>query len=149
MSKTTVFTIGFTQKTAEQFFELVISHGINLMADIRLNNSSQLAGFSKGGDLRYFLSEIAGCAYAHRPDLAPTKEIRESYKNKKITWAQYEIQYLSLIRERDAIYNFMEEYGGYENICLLCSEPSADYCHRRLLAEMLAEKFSGLSVRHI
>ena len=44
----TIYTIGFTQKSAEQFFEAIKKNNIELLIDVRLNNKSQLAGFSKG-----------------------------------------------------------------------------------------------------
>ena len=144
-----VYTIGFTQKTAEQFFELIRSNDIKLLIDIRLNNASQLAGFSKGCDLKYFLSQICGCNYLHRLDYAPTKEIMDGYKSKKISWAEYEKQYNALIVNRDSISGFYDKYSKYENICLLCSEPVEANCHRRILAEMIRSEYPQIIVRHI
>ncbi len=88
-----IYTIGFTQKTAKQFFNHIHSNGIELLIDIRLNNSSQLAGFTKGADLKYFLSEICHCEYLHCIEFAPTKKILDDYRSKKISWAEYEKQY--------------------------------------------------------
>jgi len=93
----TIYTIGFTEKSAEQFFEIIKSNSIDLLVDIRLNNKSQLAGFTKGENLAYFLQEICGCSYKHFPKLAPTKEILNDYKNKKISWNKYTKLYHSLI----------------------------------------------------
>ena len=142
-------TIGFTQKTAQQFFELIRKNGIKIVIDVRLNNVSQLAGFSKGNDLKYFLSELCKCDYAHCNDLAPTKEILDGYKSKKITWFEYEAQYKSLVENRGAINNFFETCDKYEHICLLCSEPTVENCHRRLLAEMIVSEYPQIAVKHL
>ena len=144
-----IYTIGFTQKTAEQFFELIRSNDIKLLIDIRLNNASQLAGFSKDTDLKYFLSKICNCDYIHRLDFAPSKEIMDGYKSKNISWAEYEKQYNALIRDRDSISGFFEQYNKYENICLLCSEATETNCHRRLLAEMIKGEYPQITVKHI
>ncbi|MCL2684070.1 MAG: DUF488 domain-containing protein [Synergistaceae bacterium] len=146
---TTIFTMGFTQKKARQFFDLIQSNGIELMIDIRLNNISQLAGFTKGDDLEYFLDVICGCRYEYRPDFAPTKEIMEGYKGGTLGWEAYESQYSSLIKERNATRDFAERYGGYEKICLMCSEAKADHCHRRILAGMISGEFPQYLVNNI
>jgi len=145
----TIYTIGFTQKTAQQFFDLILSNEIKLLIDVRLNNVSQLAGFSKGSDLKYFLSEICACDYLHCVDFAPAKEILNNYKGKKISWAEYEEQYKLLISERGAIRGFFEKHEQYEKICLLCSEPTAENCHRRLLAKMITERYPQIIIQHI
>ena len=144
-----LYTIGFTQKTAEQFFELIKKNNVNLLLDIRLNNSSQLAGFAKGNDIPYFLREICQCKYEHCLEFAPTKELLDGYKDKKITWDEYEQQYYLIISERKSLQNFVERFEKYKNICLLCSEPKADMCHRRLLAEMITKDRSGIIYKHI
>ena len=145
----TIYTIGFTQKTAQQFFELIRTNGITLLIDVRLNNISQLAGFSKGNDLKYFLSELCGCDYLHCADFAPTKKLLDDYKDKKISWPAYEEQYSALIMSRNSISGFFERYGNYEKICLLCSEPTATNCHRRLLAEMIINEYPQIALKHI
>jgi uncharacterized protein (DUF488 family) len=145
----TIYTMGFTQKTAQQFFELISSKSIKLLLDIRLNNVSQLSGFTKGNDLKYFLSVICGCDYSHCIEFAPTKEILDNYKNKKILWNEYEKQYDTLIKSRDSLNGFIEKYSKYEKICLLCSEPTAVNCHRRLLADMISNKYPQLEINNI
>ena len=142
-------TIGFTQKTAQQFFELIQDNTIKIVIDVRLNNASQLARFSKGNDLKYFLSELCECDYTHCINFAPTKEILDGYKSKKITWHEYKTQYNSLIFNRGAIDGFFEAYDRYQNLCLLCSEPAIENCHRRLLAEMIVEEYPQITVKHI
>lgn len=144
-----VYTIGFTQKTAEQFFESLRRHDVRLLLDIRLNNVSQLAGFAKGKDLEYFLKRILDCGYVYEQNLAPTKEIMESYKGKRIGWDEYEGQYTALIRARNALRSFEARYGHYENICLLCSEADARQCHRGLLSELLKQEIPGTKVEHL
>ena len=145
----TVYTIGFTKKTAEQFFELIRVNKIQLLIDVRLNNASQLDGFSKGRDLKYFLSAICDCDYTHAADFAPTKELRDRYRSKEISWKEYEEGYSSLIEDRNCLGELLEQCGRYENVCLLCSESEATHCHRRLAAEMLADKDPKIRVRHI
>lgn len=143
-----LYTIGFTQKTAKQFFDLIKSHHIDIVVDIRLNNKSQLAGFSKGDDLEYFLAEICKCKYEHREELAPTKALLDDYKKKVITWDEYVSVYVPLINKRNGVTRFIEHFGGFTNVCLLCSEPTAKQCHRRLLAEMIQSQ-CNCTIRHI
>jgi uncharacterized protein (DUF488 family) len=128
-----LFTIGFTQKNAEQFFEILIKKGIKRVIDTRLNNVSQLAGFAKQKDLKYFLDRIGGIEYIHLLDLAPTKIILDDYKQKRISWSDYEQKFNTLITERKIEQNISPEL--LEDACLLCSEPTPHHCHRRLVAE--------------
>jgi len=146
----TIYTIGFTQKSAKKFFELIKKNNIEFLLDIRLNNKSQLAGFTKGDDLQYFLSEICRCEYKHCLEYAPTKGILDNYKKKQITWDEYVEQYSFLMEKRATYLNFAKEFAHYSNICLLCSEPTPEYCHRRLIAEMIAKSNpTHINVKHI
>lgn len=149
----TLFTIGFTKKTAEQFFETLKHYGIDIVVDIRLNNKSQLAGFTKGEDLRYFLQEICHCEYVHDIALAPTKEILDDYKKNIITWTEYEERFAALMNQParlQQIKRFERRFAEYENVCLLCSEPTPEQCHRRLIAEMIESSSAHpIAVRHI
>ncbi len=145
----TVYTIGFTQKTAERFFELLREHQIQMLVDIRLNNKSQLAGFTKGEDLRYFLKEICGCGYAHCEEFAPTKQILDDYKKKQSGWEDYVSRYLPLMEQRGAAERFLKRFAGYERVCLLCSEPTPERCHRRLLAELIRERAPETEIKHL
>jgi uncharacterized protein (DUF488 family) len=144
-----VYTIGFTKKSASLFFELIKQNHIELLLDIRLNNASQLAGFSKGSDLQYFLKVICGTEYFHCLEFAPTKRLLEDYKNKKISWLEYESGYNSLLDNRGAIDSFIEQFANFTRISLLCSEATAEHCHRRLLAEKIQEKFPSVEVVHL
>lgn len=144
-----LFTIGFTQKSAETFFELIKENQIELLIDVRLNNKSQLAGFSKGTDLDYFLKEICNCKYVHCQEYAPTKEILDDYKKKKISWKEYVEQFIPLMEKRDFPQTFTKRFAGYERICLLCSEPTPEQCHRRLLAEMVKSENDAIIIKHI
>lgn len=137
-----LYTIGFTQKTAEEFFESLNAKDISLLIDIRLNNKSQLAGFAKGRDLKYFLKKLGNIDYAHEIDFAPTKELLDDWKKKRISWEEYENIYNQLLIDRSAENIFKEHYLDSQNvlshnICFLCSENTPDYCHRRLLANYL------------
>ena len=147
MSNTCLYTIGFTKKSAKEFFGSLINMNIRTLIDIRLKNSSQLAGFTRGRDLPYFLNEICACSYVHIPSWAPTKEILDSYKQKKIVWEEYEKQFISLLTQRDIITEASNLI--LDKACLLCSEPTADRCHRRLVADYLAQHIGGMSIRHL
>ncbi len=144
-----LYTIGFTKKSAEQFFESIRSNSVDLLLDIRLNNKSQLAGFTKGEDLSYFLQEICRCSYEHFLEFAPTKEILDDYRTKRITWSEYAAEYNALIIKRDASTIFMQNYGDYKNVALLCSEPTAEKCHRRLAAEAIVTQNPGIMLFHV
>lgn len=95
-----IYTMGFTQKTAEQFFEKIKKNEIEILVDVRLNNQSQLAGFTKGKDLSYFLKELCHCKYDHNISYAPTKEILQAYKKETISWSEYEEKYVELLIKR-------------------------------------------------
>ncbi|GAB1475497.1 hypothetical protein MASR2M70_03290 [Bacillota bacterium] len=146
-----LYTIGFTKKTAEQFFEQLKKANINLLLDIRLNNKSQLAGFAKGADLRYFLKEICNAEYYHDTYLSPTEEILKDYRDKKISWEEYEIRFKNLMEGREIDKYFLRKYyADNSKLCLLCSEDLPDNCHRRLIAEYVAKKsLKNISVVHL
>ena len=144
-----IYTIGFTKKNAECFFELLKENKIDLLLDIRLNNKSQLAGFTKGNDLEYFLKQICKCDYLHYLWFTPTTDILDNYKAKKISWQEYETQYNKLIETRKEIKNFEKQFRKYKNICLLCSEPTPEQCHRRLAAEKLCKDNPNLKLKHL
>lgn len=142
-----IYTIGFTKKTAEQFFETLRKSGAKRIVDVRLYNESQLAGFAKKEDLAYFLRKICRMDYVHLPSLAPTPDLLESIRSREITWDEYERRFLSLIRRRK-----IERRTPRRLIsdgCLLCSEHKPDRCHRRLVAEYLQERWSGVEIVHL
>ena len=142
-----IFTIGFTKKSAETFFGRLKASGAKRLVDVRLNNVSQLAGFAKRDDLRYFTSAICNMDYAHLTLLAPTQDILDAYKKQKGDWDLYEKQFLDLMRERK-----IEEKAPRELLdggCLLCSEEKPHHCHRRLVAEYLKGKWGGVEIEHI
>jgi uncharacterized protein (DUF488 family) len=143
-----VFTIGFTKKTAEQFFDLLRRNGIRRLVDVRLNNLSQLAGFTKRDDLQFFLREICAADYIHEPLLAPTQEMLDAYKKAKGSWDDYEKKFLALMSTR-RIEERLDRSLFDVPAALLCSEPTADQCHRRLVVEYLGEKWSNFAVKHL
>lgn len=143
-----IYSIGFTQKSAAQFFGALKAAGIRRLMDVRLNNSSQLSGFAKNADLPYFLRELCGAAYIHEPLLAPTQEMLDAYRKNKGSWADYEAQFLALMAERD-IANRLDRNSFSEPTVLLCSEATAEKCHRRLVLEYLAERWPGTEVHHL
>ncbi len=139
----TVFTIGFTKKSAEQFFETLIANQVQIVIDVRLNNKSQLAGFSKGQDLSYFLKKICNAAYVHCDEYAPTKDLLDRYHKGTTTWEEYVSEYRQIMTARGGHLRFPDRFKNYSRVCLLCSEPTPEMCHRRLLAEMIAESAQG------
>ena len=144
-----IFTIGFTQKNAKDFFDLIKQNNIDLLIDIRLNNISQLAGFAKGKDLEYFLKEICNCEYIHDDLFAPTKQLLDDYRAKKVSWDMYEEEFSKIIKTRNLVDRFKKLYTKTEKVCLLCTEPTAQQCHRRLVAEYLKDNMEGVEIIHI
>ncbi|MBD2184701.1 DUF488 domain-containing protein [Aerosakkonema funiforme] len=142
-----LFTIGFTQKSAEQFFETLLKAGVQRVIDTRLNNVSQLAGFAKRKDLEYFLRKVGNIEYIHILDLAPTQDILDAYKKKKGDWETYEKQFIDLIVKRKIEEKVSPDIldGG----CLLCSEAKPHHCHRRLVAEYLNKKWENVKICHL
>ncbi|MGC4052418.1 MAG: DUF488 domain-containing protein [Paludibaculum sp.] len=142
-----IYTIGFTKKSAEIFFTRLKSAGVKRIVDVRLNNVSQLAGFTKKDDLRYFTKAICDIDYVHVPSLAPTRDILDAYKKNNGDWNVYERKFLGLMAERHIEDSTSREIvdGG----CLLCSEEKPHHCHRRLVAEYLKEKWGDVEIEHI
>ena len=147
MGSAALFTIGFTRKSAAEFFGILRQAKITKLVDVRLNNVSQLAGFTKRDDLAFFLREICGCDYEHRPLFAPTKDLLDGYKQGTIPWDEYESRFCSLLRDREVEKHMT--LVDLDQACLLCSEPTADRCHRRLAAEYLRDKLGSLLVTHL
>ena len=142
-----LFTIGFTKKSARQFFETLKSSGAKRVVDVRLNNISQLAGFAKRDDLQFFLREICRMEYLHLPELAPTQDMLDEYKNLKGDWATYEKRFVGLLEQR-RIQNSIPKEIISEG-CLLCSEDKPHHCHRRLVAEYLQQHWGDIDLRHL
>ena len=141
------FTIGFTKKSAETFFTKLRESGVKRLLDVRLNNSSQLSGFAKRDDLRFFLKTIADIEYEHVPELAPTKDILAAYKKHGGDWEVYEAEFMELMAKRSIETQLRQE--DFQSSCLLCSEHLPKLCHRRLVLEYLQEKWGGISVSHL
>ena len=142
-----IFTIGFSKKNSREFFKILQQAGVKRVVDIRLNNVSQLAGFTKKNDLEFFLHAIAGIEYVHRLELAPTKEILDGYKKKKMSWSEYEERFSKVMIERQI--EKLVTPSELDHACLLCSEPKADKCHRRLVSEYLRSKWGNVEIRHL
>jgi uncharacterized protein (DUF488 family) len=143
-----IYTIGYSQKSAAQFFyQLKQIAGLSKIIDVRLNNSSQLAGFTKKDSLDFFLKEILAIDYIHLPILAPTKKIFSDYKNKMVNWTSYTEQFLQLMEERSVETQLNPKM--LDNSCLLCSEHSPEHCHRRLIVEYLSRHWENLEILHI
>lgn len=142
-----IHTIGFTKKSAEKFFTLLKKAGVKRVVDVRLNNVSQLAGFAKRDDLKYFLKTICAIEYVHIPELAPSKEIMDEFKKNGGEWTVYEKKYKALLSER----KITEKLSGKvrDGDCLLCSEEKPDRCHRRLVAECLLKEWGNVRIFHI
>lgn len=141
-----IYTIGFTKHTSEEFFEKLKSAGVKRVIDIRINKTSQLAAFAKGSDLPYLLQATGGIGYLSYIELAPTKELLKSYRSKEITWEEFEKKYNKQIEDSNAISGLNK--NDFEDACLLCSEETAEKCHRRILAEKLAQIW-GIKIIHL
>ena len=143
-----VATIGFTQSSAAHFFERLIGAGVRKVVDVRLHNTSQLAGFAKADDLAWFLRRLGDIGYAHEPLLAPTDAMLKGYRKEKRGWDHYEAQFRALMRDRKIEDQFKPE--GLDGSCLLCSEAAPHRCHRRLVCDYLNDAWHGaLDVRHL
>ena len=143
-----IYTIGFTRKSADQFFGLLRRHGIRRLVDVRLNNVSQLAGFSKRDDLAYFLREIVDAEYRHEPLLAPTQDMLDSLKKRRGAWHEYEERFMRLMAER-RVEDQLERAMFAEPTVLLCSEPTPERCHRRLVVEYLDSRWGDVRAVHL
>ena len=144
-----LFTIGFTKKTAEEFFTTLIANEVKCVIDVRLFNRTQLSGFSKFPDIRYFLKTIADIDYIHDLKLAPSAELFNSYKAHQIDWTKYVEIFSDLMFERSVIEHLKMHYTDFDRYCLLCSEPSAEFCHRRLVAELIKDTFKYIKIVHL
>ncbi|MET3717085.1 DUF488 domain-containing protein [Pseudomonas sp. PvP001] len=144
-----ISTIGFTEKKAERFFSLLKLSGSKKLIDVRLNNISQLSGFAKKDDLKYFLNEICNIEYSHIPDLAPTKTILKPYQQKEITWDAYAEKFMELMASRRIEKGLSP--SDLDDSCLLCSEHLPHQCHRSLVIEYLKSQWPGveLHVTHL
>lgn len=143
-----IYTIGFTKTSAERFFQRIKAAGVTHVIDVRLRADSQLAGFAKKHDLQFFLRELLGATYSQEPLLAPTSELLDEYKKKRMTWAAYEDAYRDVISRRRV--EELLDPTNFDGACLLCSEDLPHKCHRRIAAEYLAEKWSyPVNIRHL
>lgn len=142
-----IFTVGFTRKSAQEFFEKLRAAGVKRIVDVRLNKNSQLAGFSKGADLRYFARTVLGIEYTDEPLLAPTSELLNAYKKNGGSWDVYQNAFLELMESREIEKRL--DPKTLEDGCLLCSEDKPHQCHRRLVAEYLQRKWGNVEIQHI
>ncbi len=143
-----IYTIGFTQTSAEHFFSRLADSRIEQLLDVRLNNTSQLAGFAKAKDLPYFLRELAGASYRHEPLLAPTQELLDNYKKRKGDWDVYASQFLQLMHDR-RIEEILSPADFHTPTALLCSEATPEHCHRRLVCDYLAGRWPDVRAVHL
>ena len=142
-----LFTIGFTGKSAEKFFALLESSKATKLLDIRINRTSQLAGFAKEQDLKFFLPKLVGMQYQVWDELAPTKELLASYRDKEILWEEFAQKYQDLIKVRGTLEKSSQD--DFENAVLLCSEREPEKCHRTLLADLIIERFPDFGVTNL
>jgi uncharacterized protein (DUF488 family) len=142
-----LFTIGFTKKSAQEFFSKLRESGAKRILDVRLNNVSQLAGFAKKNDLQYFLRQICDMEYEHLPSLAPTQDMLDRYKEQKGDWQDYEKDFIDLMKRRQIEATVPQQL--FSDACLLCSEEKPHHCHRRLIAEYLEGNWGDIEIIHI
>jgi len=143
-----IYTIGFTQTTAERFFTRLADARVERLLDVRLNNTSQLAGFAKVQDLHYFASRLVGATYEHEPLLAPTQDILDAYKKRKGDWVEYEREFRALMEGR-RIHEVLSPASFQRRTALLCSEAEPEHCHRRLVVEFLAAHWPNVETVHL
>lgn len=148
MTRRTVYSIGFTKRSAQDFFETLKREGIQRLIDVRLNNASQLAGFSRSDSLSYLLPVVCAAEYRHEPLLAPTRELLTAYRKRRISWHAYARRFKALMRER-RIEHELDPALFDQPTVLLCSEKTAECCHRRLVLDYLQKEWGGLQVRHL
>lgn len=142
-----LFTIGFTQKRAETFFDLLNRAEVKTLIDIRLKPDSQLSGFAKRNDLAFFIPNLVpGCTYRHLPELAPSEMVLDRYRVSK-SWSTYEVEFLQLMTERRIPETLDPQ--SFENGCLLCSEAMPEHCHRRLVSELIQQKWGDFQIIHL
>lgn len=141
-----LFTIGFRQKTAREFFTLLEKNSVSMLVDIRLNNTSQLCAFTKFPDIDFFTRKILGIDYVHELCFAPSEEILSGYRKKLFNWNGYEDRFFALMSKRNISDHILKNYSTTDRICLLCSEPTQEKCHRRLVAEKFVEVFGKINI---
>jgi uncharacterized protein (DUF488 family) len=144
-----IFTIGFAQTPAAEFFAKLKRSRVRRLLDVRLNNTSQLAAYAKRDDLRFFLGEICGAEYEHEPLLAPTQDMLDAYKKQKGSWQEYERKFMDLMAQRQIERNLDRDRFATTPTVLLCSEHTAEYCHRRLVLEYLSDKWGDVVAVHL
>lgn len=145
-----IYSIGFTQKSAEDFFTLLQKNNVRILVDVRLNNTSQLAAFSKFPDIEFFLNKICNIEYRHEIAFAPEESTLKRYKKKEINWEQYVSEFFETMKKRNIRKYIADKYRSEDRkVCLLCSEPTPEQCHRRLIAEIFAEVFANTKIIHL
>ncbi|MBR4152312.1 MAG: DUF488 domain-containing protein [Selenomonadaceae bacterium] len=144
-----IFTIGSSRKTAKEFFETLKENGVTKIIDVRLNNNLQILGFSKYPDIEYFTEEILKGEYFYDKKFAPSEKIFVRYKKNQIDWEGYEKEFAELMAYREIDVYIADKYGDKENYCLLCSEPSPENCHRRLVAEKIRDVLGDVEIIHL
>lgn len=143
-----LYTIGYAKKPAQEFFETLKRAGVKKLVDIRRWNNGQLAGFARAEHLPFLLDEISGISYKEMKELAPSPKLLDDYKNRRCDWAEYEMRFLAQL-SNDGWIDILERSFFEELCCLLCSEPSAEHCHRRLVAEELQKRWQDMEVVHL
>ncbi|MEZ3143766.1 DUF488 family protein [Halobaculum sp. MBLA0143] len=146
--ETEIYTIGFTKKGAAEFFGLLERASVERLIDVRVRNRSQLSGFAKRDDLKFFLEELLGAAYEHRTELAPTEELLDAWRDDEISWAEYERRFYELLADR-AVEDELNRSRFEAPTVLLCSEHEPDHCHRRIVVEYLDDHWGATQARHL
>ena len=143
-----LFTIGFTKSSAKGFFGRQSQAGVERVIDVRLQNTSQLTGFAKRDDLAFFLKSIAGIGYAEEPMLAPSPDVFADSRKGQLDWDGYSDRFRTLMTARRIDERLSP--AELDRSCLLCSEAEPHFCHRRLVAEHLAERWKApVRVAHL
>jgi len=143
----TLYTIGSSGWTAEQFFGALQTAAVRRVLDIRQGGSTILSGFAIKRDLPYFLRVIASIDYVALPQLAPAKEAFRAYRKRELTHEEYMRAYARQLAESGALAALDRDLldGG----CLLCSEHDPAQCHRHVAADRLADLWPEMRVQHL
>lgn len=144
----TLYTIGYERRPLAEFISLLREAGVDAVIDVRLRNTSHLCGYTKRDDLAFLLREGFGITYEHHPELAPTPEILDTYREDH-DWPGYVARFTALLEERRAEAVGADILARYDTPCLMCYEATAEQCHRRLVAEMWAAHIPGWTVLHL
>ena len=143
-----LYTIGYSEKTAQEFFELLKLNHIDCLVDIRIYPDHEGAMYASKRDLPYLLKELAGCDYTYMGSLAPTPKLLEDV-HKDNDHDKYARGFAKIMAEGKIPHSLDREFFEKQTCCLLCFEATAEFCHRRLVAEQMQKYLEGMEIIHL